>query len=101
MRLNETKTLVTQNGLLNIHIEDIKDSRCPPNLYCIWPGNLSIDIKILTSKREFTLISLGATTVVDLTDYPPLKQLTVIDVSYPANHLFGIKEYAVVHMRIE
>jgi len=45
------------NGVIEIALKEVKDSRCPEDVICIWEGSAAVALEV-TKDKEVTLITL-------------------------------------------
>jgi hypothetical protein len=76
----------------------VEESRCPPNVQCIWAGQVAVKLKINNSEQF--IVGLNHSNYPSSFSYMN-HEYTLLDVTYTNEASFGIENKCVVKLKVE
>ena len=99
LTLNQQGTLSANGTVLTVQFTQlVEESRCPPNVQCIWAGQVAVKLKINNSEQF--IVGLNHSNYPSSFSYMN-HEYTLLDVSYTNEASFGIENKCVVKLKVE
>lgn len=99
LTFNQQGTLSANGTQLTVQFTQlVEESRCPPNIECIWAGQVAIKLKI--NNTEQFIVGLNHSNYPSSFNYMN-HEYTLLDVNYTNEASFGIENKCVVKLKVE
>ena len=99
LKINQSAVVSVNGSSINVKfIQLVEESRCPPNVECIWAGRVAIKLKINNSE-EF-IIGLNHSNYPSTFNYMN-REYALLDVNYTNEASFGIENKCVVKLEVK
>ena len=99
LKINQSAVVSANGSSINVKfIQLVEESRCPPNVECIWAGRVAIKLKINNSE-EF-IIGLNHSNYPSTFNYMN-REYALLDVNYTNEASFGIENKCVVKLEVK
>lgn len=99
LTFNQQGTLSANGTELTVQFTQlVEESRCPPNVQCIWAGQVAVKLKINNSEQF--IVGLKHSNYPSSFSYMN-HEYTLLDVSYTNEASFGIENKCVVKLKVE
>ncbi len=99
LTFNQQGTLSADGTDLTVQFTQlVEESRCPPNVQCIWAGQVAVKLKI--NNTEQFIIGLNHSNYPSSFSYMN-HEYTLLDVTYTNEPSFGIENKCVVKLKVE
>ncbi len=96
---NQQGTLSANGTVLTVQFTQlVEESRCPPNVQCIWAGQVAVKLKINNSEQF--IVGLNHSNYPSSFSYMN-HEYTLLDVTYTNEASFGIENKCVVKLKVE
>ncbi len=92
------QTLTFKEGGFDLELINVADSRCPPNMDCLWPGAGVIDIRIIDGEDAITTIQLSTNDnyITNTVNYGGFTFELIDLLPYPGSFNLNSSEYTAV-----
>jgi hypothetical protein len=99
LKINQSAVVSANGSSINVKfIQLVEESRCPPNVECIWAGRVAIKLKI-NNNEEF-IIGLNHSNYPSTFNYMN-REYALLDVNYTNEASFGIENKCVVKLEVK
>lgn len=99
LTFNQQGTLSANGTVLTVQFTQlVEESRCPPNVQCIWAGQVAVKLKINNSEQF--IVGLNHSNYPSSFSYMN-HEYTLLDVTYTNEASFGIENKCVVKLKVE
>ena len=99
LTFNQQGTLSANGTELTVQFTQlVEESRCPPNVPCIWAGQVAVKLKINNSEQF--IVGLNHSNYPSSFSYMN-HEYTLLDVTYTNEASFGIENKCVVKLKVE
>lgn len=99
LTFNQQGTLSANGTELTVQFTQlVEESRCPPNVQCIWAGQVAVKLKINNSEQF--IVGLNHSNYPSSFSYMN-HEYTLLDVTYTNEASFGIENKCVVKLKVE
>lgn len=95
---NDSESVSLTEGKITISYIKLDESRCPPNVVCIWAGQVAVTLRIDESNEEFTLgFHEDYDSEYTYGDY----LITLLAVKYTSDKKFGSQKHSCLELKVE